>query len=270
MKLKLDKDGHVVVDDSGNPIYVHDDGKEVPFDAMSAMNKIASLNKESADRRHEIKSLNTTLETFKGIEDPEAAIKALDTVSNLDAKKLVDAGEIETLKRQMNETYDAKEKSLTDQFTARELELTTNITTKDSTIFNLMVESQFARSPWFSGEKPKTILPPDMASTYFGKHFKVEGEGDDLKVIGYLNGETIHSREKFGEPASFEEALEVIIDQYPMKEKIMAANPGSGPGVKGNTDFSKGNGTLIDPGDKDAFAGNIEKIANGEVKVATE
>lgn len=32
MKLKLDENGYVVVQD-GKPVYVHDDGKEVAFDA---------------------------------------------------------------------------------------------------------------------------------------------------------------------------------------------------------------------------------------------
>ena len=39
MKLKLDENGHVVVSD-GKPVYVHEDGKEIPFDAPAAMQKI--------------------------------------------------------------------------------------------------------------------------------------------------------------------------------------------------------------------------------------
>lgn len=34
MKLKLDADGHAVVDD-GRPVYVHDDGREEAFDAVA-------------------------------------------------------------------------------------------------------------------------------------------------------------------------------------------------------------------------------------------
>ena len=36
MKLKLDANGHVVVE-NGMPVYVHDDGKEIPFDASAAL-----------------------------------------------------------------------------------------------------------------------------------------------------------------------------------------------------------------------------------------
>ncbi|MDK4746204.1 DUF1983 domain-containing protein [Leclercia adecarboxylata] len=47
MKLKLDANGNVVVE-NGMPVYIHDDGKEIPFDAAAAMTKITSLTDESA------------------------------------------------------------------------------------------------------------------------------------------------------------------------------------------------------------------------------
>ena len=43
MRLKLDEQNHAVLQD-GKPVYVHEDGKEVPFDAAQAVGKIASLN----------------------------------------------------------------------------------------------------------------------------------------------------------------------------------------------------------------------------------
>ena len=50
VKLKLDEQGNAVLQD-GKPVYVHDDGKEVPFDAPGAMAKIASLNAEAQTHR---------------------------------------------------------------------------------------------------------------------------------------------------------------------------------------------------------------------------
>lgn len=45
MKLKLDENGHVVVVVvDGKPVYIHDDGKEIPFDAPQATQKIAQQN----------------------------------------------------------------------------------------------------------------------------------------------------------------------------------------------------------------------------------
>ena len=46
MKLKLDENNNVVVKD-GMPVYVHEDGKEIPFDANKATVKIAELNSEA-------------------------------------------------------------------------------------------------------------------------------------------------------------------------------------------------------------------------------
>lgn len=46
MKLKLDENGYVVVQD-GKPVYVHDDGKEVAFDAPQTVQKISTLNGEA-------------------------------------------------------------------------------------------------------------------------------------------------------------------------------------------------------------------------------
>ena len=50
MKLKLDANGHVVVE-NGMPVYIHDDGKEIAFDAAQAVSKISSLNGEAKTHR---------------------------------------------------------------------------------------------------------------------------------------------------------------------------------------------------------------------------
>lgn len=42
MKLKLDAAGNAVLQD-GKPVYIHADGKEAPFDAADALNKLAEV-----------------------------------------------------------------------------------------------------------------------------------------------------------------------------------------------------------------------------------
>ena len=81
MKLKLDENGHVVVSD-GKPVYVHDDGKEIPFDAPAAMQKISGLNAEANQHREAKEAAEAKLKAFDGIEDASAALKALETVKN--------------------------------------------------------------------------------------------------------------------------------------------------------------------------------------------
>jgi hypothetical protein len=97
-----------------------------------------------------------------------------------------------------------------------------------------MINNHFSKSPYFAGDKPKTVLTPDLAANLFGNYFKVEGEGPDAKLIGYINGEKIPSRTNVGEPASFEEAITEIIEKHPGKERFLRSSDGGGPGAGSN------------------------------------
>lgn len=232
MKLKLDDDGHVVLSD-GKPVYVYDDGKEVPFDAEAATRRISNLTDEKDRHYGAAEKLKLDLAKFSEITDPAEALKALTMVANLKDKDLVDAGEIEKLKKQMSDTFDAERTQFTTAYEAEKARFGTEAANSESLIRKLMVDAKFATSPWFSGEKPKTILPPDIAAQHFGKHFKIEGD----VVVGYIGENKILSRERVGEPAGFEEALSVIVENYPQKDRILRDNTG-GSGSSGNTGLS--------------------------------
>ena len=231
LKLKVDEEGHAVVQD-GKPVYIYEDGREAPFDAAAAMQKINELNQENADRRHQNKELEEQVKVYKdkdgNLLDAEEARNAIEMVKNLNDKEMYDATQVESLKSQMNKAYVEKEEALQKHFKKEIEELQSTLNKKNDTIYGLMVRSKFATSPTILD---KTNLPPDMAADYFGKNFKVEGDGDDVRVIGYLDKEKIFSRERPGSPANFEEALQAVIDAYPMKDRIMRATAGgSGAG----------------------------------------
>lgn len=234
MKLKLDQENHVVVKD-GKPIYVHDDGKEIPFDAQKATEKISELNENEKKKRFDVKSIQEKLDAYKVGDDDyldaAEARKALDTVKNLEDGKLLDAGKVDKLKSEIQQAYVEKEKEKDKQFKAKEDSLNESLQAKEDTIYKLMVVTKFANSPTVID---KTNLPPDIAADYFGKHFKVEGEGLTAKVTGYIDGEKILSRERPGEVAEFEEALGTVIEHYPMKDRILKTT-GGGSGSQGNT-----------------------------------
>lgn len=214
MKLKLDEQGHVVVND-GKPVYVHDDGKEIPFDAPSAMSKIAALNGEAKGHRERAEAAERIAKQFDGIEDPAAARKALETLSNLDAKKLVDAGEIEKVKAEISKAFQAqlddangKAKTLEEQ------------------LYSEKIGGSFARSEIIA---KKLAIPSDMVQARFGQAFKIE-EG---KVVAYdAHGNKIFSRARPGEVAEFDEALDALIEQYPHKDHILKATGASGGGAR--------------------------------------
>lgn len=213
MKLKLDNDGHAVLQD-GHPVYVHDDGKESPFDAAGAAQAIKARNAEAKQNRERAEAAEAKLKQFEGIDDAEAARKALTTVSNLDAKKLVDAGQVEQLKSELNKTWQEK-------LTAAEKK----VEELNQQFISEVVGGAFARSKVIA---EKTVLPPDIAQAYFGNRFKVEG--GKLKAVD-ADGNPILSRKNMGEPAEFDEAIEVLVNAHPHRDRILKASQGSGSGA---------------------------------------
>jgi multidrug resistance efflux pump len=153
LELVLDDDGNAVVKD-GMPIYRHSDGKEEPFDVNHAMSKIASLNKESAERRHAIKDLDKQLKAFEGL-DAAAAKQALETVKSLEDKELVDAGEMDKLKAQMTETIQAEKEELQKQAQLQIDELQSKIGTSENTIRHLLLRNAFSQDEHFAGKLPR-------------------------------------------------------------------------------------------------------------------
>ncbi|HCJ1630488.1 TPA: hypothetical protein NQQ18_005298, partial [Klebsiella pneumoniae] len=75
----------------------------------------------------------------------------------------------------------------------------------------------------------KIAIPADLLQARFGQSFKVE-EG---KVVAYDGtGNKIYSRSKPGELASFDEALEFLVEQYPQKDYILKSSGNNGGGSR--------------------------------------
>lgn len=232
MKLLLDADGHVVVR-NGKPVYVGDDAKEVEFDAAGTVQTISRLNAEAKSHRERAEAAEAKYKPFEGIEDAGAARKALETVKNLDQKKLIDAGEVETVKAEIT-------KALQAQIDAA----TTRATTLEQQLYSEKIGGAFARSPLIVGDKAKLAIPADLVQARFGSAFKIE----DGKAVAYdPQGNKIYSRARPGELADFDEALDVLVDMYPHKDSILRSSGASGGGAS-----SGGSG-----GQKQGPAGNF-------------
>ncbi|MGO4402165.1 DUF6651 domain-containing protein [Achromobacter sp. PAB15] len=230
MKLKLDENGHVVVQD-GKPVYVQDDGKEVAFDAAGTVQTISRLNGEAKSHRERAVAAEGRLDAFKGIEDPAAAVKALETVKNLDDKKLVDAGEVEKVKSEVSKGFQAQ----IDEARAQLVQANQNLASH-------MIGGSFARSQVIA---EKLAVPADLVQARFGSAFKVE----DGKVVAYgQDGNKIFSRSRPGEIAEFDEALDYLIEQYPHKDHILKSSGASGgsSGANGNGGGRHAAGSLAD------------------------
>lgn len=233
MKLKLDANGNVVTMKQGDtvlPVYVHDDNSERPFDAVSTVGTISRLNNEARTHREAKEALEATLSKFKGIDDPVAAVKALQTVKNLDDKKLVDANQVEQIRQETIRAVEAQYAP----FKAEAEQLKQALTSE-------MIGGRFARSPLITGQDAKLSLPADLVQARFGQQFKIE----DGKVVAYdSTGNRIFSRTRAGELADFDEALELIVEAYPHKNTILR---GSGASGTGSTQGSSQNGKKTMP-----------------------
>lgn len=207
---KLDKDGKIEMKDS-NPIWVDANGGE----AAMGGDTITRLNSDAKQLRIRAEAAEAIVATFKDI-DPVAARKAITTVANIDAKKLIDAGEVETLRKQ-----------ITDQFTQQLAEKDKAIGTLSSDLDNLRIDNVFAQSPFI---RERIATPPDMFQASFRTNFKIK----DGKVEAYDKaGNRLLSPTRFGEPADPDEALEILVNAHPQKAMILKASDASGSGNNG-------------------------------------
>lgn len=219
MKLKLTEDGKSAVIQDGKPVYVDDAGKDIAFDAPGTIATISRLNGEAKGHRERAEAAEGKLKAFEGITDPTAAIKALDTVKNLDAKKLVDAGEIEKVKAEVAKALEEKYSPFKSKSEKLEGQLN-----------DLLIGSAFNGSKYvatkIAGENAAAAA--EIARALFGRSLKVE----DGKVVGYdASGNKLYSKARPGELADAEEAIEMIVETYPHKASILKASGASGGGA---------------------------------------
>lgn len=213
--IEIDGKKYAEIQDE-KPVWVEDDGKETAFDIPATRATITRLNGEARGHREAKEAAEKALKGFEGIEDPAAAIKALETIKNLDSKKLIDAGEVEKVKAEIGKAYQAQLD-----------EAASKIKTYEGQLYAEKIGGAFARSKLIAD---KFAIPADLVQARFGQAFKVE----DGKTVAYdANGNKIFSRARPGELADFDEALETLVDQYPYKDQILKGSGASGGGAGG-------------------------------------
>lgn len=261
MKLKLDDAGHVVVSD-GKPVYVHDDGKEVAFDAPATVAKISQLNGEAKGHRERAEAAEGKLKAFEGIEDSEAARKALETVKNLKDGELVTAGKVEEIKAAAKKAAEDQVAAAAKASNEKIKELETKSGALETALFSEKVGGAFSRSKFIA---EKLAVPSDMVQAMFGNRFKVEGN----KIIGIgADNQPIYSRSKAGEIADFDEALESMVDGYAQRDHILKGTGNQGDGARhnnggnppGGKTMSRAEFDKLSPAEKVTTAGKVQII----------
>lgn len=239
-KIKTDPETKAPVMDGSKIVYIDPEGKELPLDPVAMYVKIGDLGKENQRHREAKTAVEEKFSIFSGIDDivkwKEDADKAIATVANFNDKDWMKAEKVDQLKREMGDAYENKLKQAQTSFGEKETALNAVIEKKNAQIRTLLVSNKFANSTFFSGEKRKTNLLPDVAEAYFGRHFRVE-ENDktgDIKVVAYhANGDQILSKMNPGELADFDEAIGIIIDNHPQKDHFLRSTSGGSGGQGG-------------------------------------
>ena len=237
VEIKLD-DNKIPVLEEGLPVYKFDDGTESPLDVVGAFTnfetKIGNLTEEK-DRHFNAKDkLKKKIKAFDGI-DLESAKANADIVNNLKDKQILDEQGIKALKVEMRSSFDVELDQVKQEFKNEKVEWDNEKTGLNDIIYDLAVTNKFATSPFFSGEKPKTIYPAEDAAKIFGKHFEVKIQNDTLDIVAKDDsGKPILSKKRHGEQATFEEAVEQLVDIHAKKFRILNSGRPGGPHAQGN------------------------------------
>lgn len=246
---KTDADGNLVKDADGNPIWVSATGESsVKGDTISR------LNGEAANHRKRAETAEAKLATYEGIDDPEAARAALQTVRDLKDGDLINKGKLDEVRAEITKQYETK---ISEAQTAAE-----KATARAN---NILLESAFNGSEF---ARSRLAVPLEMVRATFGDRFKVEGD----KIVAFdQQGNQIYSDKAVGEPASFDEALEKIVTTWKHKDTILKAPESGGTGGNGGGGSRGGGRTYtrddfakLSPAEQSKVAA---QAATGEVQI---
>jgi hypothetical protein len=243
LKLKLDADGKPVLD--GDKVVYYDDAdttKEFPLDAGHLYGRVRDLTKENETHRTSRTDAEKKLEAFAGIEDPAAALKALETVKSLGDGELIAAGKVDEIRAAARKAADEQVADATRALQTQVNEFKTTAEKATNELYAERIGGAFDRSKYIAD---KVAVPTDMVKAMFGSHFKSE----DGKTVAYdAMGNKIYSRARPGELATFEESIEELVSAYPNRDAILkgkvlegggAKNPDGSPKVSGDKTMAR-------------------------------
>jgi hypothetical protein len=223
MELQFDDKGNVVVQD-GKPVYVAEDGKTVAFDYPATLATISRLNGEAKSHRERAEAAEEKIKLFDGIEDPAKAREAMETLKNIDSKKLIDAGKVDEVRAESKKAFDEQLRAIEEKYKP----VIAERENLKASLVNEIVGGNFSRSKFIA---EKLAIPVDIAQARFGSAFHVE---ENNRIVARdANGNSLFSRARPGEIADFDEALELIVDAYPYRDSIMKGSGASGGGAGG-------------------------------------
>ena len=94
------------IDDEGRVLY-DNDGKEFAFDAAQAYGKIQELQNEAKTNREAKQQMADKLKALDGV-DPDKYQEAISALEKIDQKKLMDSGEVDKLRKEIEDSWREK------------------------------------------------------------------------------------------------------------------------------------------------------------------
>lgn len=247
---KMDGD-KIAVDTKGDPIYVDGEGREMAVQHGT----LASLRREAQTHRTAKETAETELAKYRDetgkLVDPETAKKSIKLVADIDAKKLIDAGEVDKVRDQIKSEF-------TNLITERDAALAE----RDTKINNMLIDSVFKGSEFIVD---RVNMPRDFFEAAMRSNFRVE----DGKVIAYDSaGNRLMSKKNLGDTPAPDEALELLVDAHPQRDTILKAPQAGGTGGNGGGG-NRGHGRVIKRSEFDAGTAQ-QQIAWGKQQSAGE
>lgn len=191
MKYKKNADGFVVTGKEGYPVMIADEGdrfnghelnagEELEIDSVQMLTKIASLNEESKNHRIKAQEYSKQLAVLNEEEIAdlpgfiEKARKAITVQEKLDSGGLATKEKLDEVSKQIEDAWKSKFSEQETTYVAK-IEAATELAKKQKKIAReALIGTQFASSPYFSGDARLTTLTPSIANRYFGDFFSIE------------------------------------------------------------------------------------------------
>lgn len=229
MPWKKNDTGAFDVDQNGNPIFVLEGGEErsVDYSAMSA--SLAKANREAAERKEKIRSLEAQAKAFEGIEDVPAFI--------LKAKKDAEAvAAFDDKQKTTEESARARVEAATAPLKAQLKELEAARDNAVSKYHRALIDSNFGTSKYVSDELVNAALVKEL----FSRFFSVSDEGK-IVAVGH-DGNVIYDDTG---PAGFESALRKLVTDSPYKDIVLRGNNATGSGANPGSNGARTAGQAV-------------------------
>ena len=246
--------------DDGKGTESGDTGKAGMSDSDAKLLKELMAQKNRAkELAAELEGARKRLSDFDGV-DPAKARKLLADEEEADRKAAEARGEYDRLLAQMGERHQAEQATLNGRLS----EAQTTVTALQKEIAELTVGSAFSGSAFVNSD---LTLTATKARVIYGSHFEYK----DGKVVGYDKPAGASDRtllvSSTGDALSFDEALRVLVEKDPDRDRLLRGKAKAGAGSATVTKGAKAATELAEKSAESKLTG-AAKIAAGLKKLA--